>query len=212
MQIRVAVFDDNASRREALEMLINASGNMQCVGAFADCRDVVRHVSAARPDVILMDIDMPHVDGIQGMKLIRQQFGRVKILMQTVLEDNDKIFDAILAGADGYFLKQTTPERLLEGIEEVMEGGAPMTPAVARKVLQFVGKRSGAKKSTTFNLTHRETEILKLLVDGYSYKLIAEKCHISYSTVNTHVVHIYEKLQVTNAAAAVSTAMREGLV
>lgn len=212
MSIRVAVFDDNASRREALEMLINASGNMQCVGVFADCRNAVRHVSAAEPDVILMDIDMPHVDGIEGIKHIRQQFGQVKILMQTVLEDNDKIFEAILAGADGYFLKQTTPERLLQGIHEVMEGGAPMTPAVAKKVLQFVGKRSGAEKSTTFNLTQRETEILKLLVDGYSYKLIAGKCHISYSTVNTHVVHIYEKLQVTNAAAAVSTAMREGLV
>ncbi|MBK7555689.1 MAG: response regulator transcription factor [Flavobacteriales bacterium] len=212
MEIRVAVFDDNAKRREGLQLLIESSDNMACVGAWPDCRDVVRHVTETSPDVVLMDIDMPHVDGIEGVTLIRKQFKDVKILMQTVLEDNARIFAAILAGADGYLLKQTSPVKLLEGIVEVTQGGAPMTPVIAAKVLKLFTQRGSASKALDFHLTEREVEILKLLADGFSYKMIAAKCGISYATVNTHVSHIYEKLQVKSVASAVSLAVREGLV
>jgi DNA-binding NarL/FixJ family response regulator len=211
--LRVAIFDDNAKRCEGLRLLLDSTGTMQCVGTFPDCRNVVRNVVACAPDVVLMDIDMPHVDGIEGVTLLRRQFKDLKILMQTVFEDNTKIFDAILAGADGYLLKQTSPAKLLEAITEVHAGGAPMTPVVARKVLQLFAKGGRpTEERPAFDLTAREQEILKLLVEGYSYRMIAEACHISTATVNTHVSHIYEKLHVRSAAGAVSVALREGLV
>ena len=130
MELRVAIFDDNAKRREGLQLLIDSTEEMTFVGSWPDCRDVVRHITESAPDVVLMDIDMPHVDGIAGVALIRKQFKDVKILMQTVFEDNEKIFDAILAGANGYLLKQTAPTKLIDGIIEVAQGGAPMTPIV----------------------------------------------------------------------------------
>lgn len=212
MRLRVAVFDDNAKRREGLQLLIDSTENMECVGVFNDCRDVVRHVVETAPDVVLMDIDMPHVDGIEGVTLLRRQFKDLKILMQTVFEDNARIFAAILAGADGYLLKQTAPAKLLESIVEVTQGGAPMTPVIAGKVLKLFTQRSTAMGSTDFQLTEREVEILRLLVDGYSYKMIAAKCSITYATVNTHVSRIYQKLQVKSVASAVNVAIREGLV
>lgn len=212
MDIRVAIFDDNAGRLEGLQLLIDGTDNMQCVAAYPDCRDVVRHVTESKPDVVLMDIDMPHVDGIEGVKLLRRQFTELSILMQTVFEDNEKIFEAILAGANGYLLKQTAPAKLLSAIEEVMQGGAPMTPAVAKKVLAYCAGKQSARTPVDFQLSERELQILRLLVDGYSYKLIAEQCNISIGTVNSHVSHIYKKLQVKSAASAVSLALREGLV
>lgn len=212
MSIRVAVFDDNAKRREGLQLLIDSTDNMTCVGAWPDCREVVRRVMETTPDVVLMDIDMPHVDGIEGVTLIRKQFKDVKILMQTVLEDNARIFSSILAGADGYLLKQTQPGKLIEGIVEVTQGGAPMTPVIAAKVLKLFAQRGSSSKAIDFQLSERELEILKLLAEGYSYKIIAAKCNISYATVNTHVSHIYEKLQVKGVASAVNLAVREGLI
>ena len=212
MSIRVAVFDDNAKRREGLQMLIDSTDNMTCVGARPDCREVVRHVAETTPDVVLMDIDMPHVDGIEGVTLIRKQFKDVKILMQTVLEDNARIFSSILAGADGYLLKQTQPGKLIEGIVEVTQGGAPMTPVIAAKVLKLFAQRGSSSKAIDFQLSERELEILKLLAEGYSYKIIAARCDISYATVNTHVSHIYDKLQVKGVASAVNLAVREGLI
>lgn len=185
---------------------------MSCVGSFPDCRDVLRKVVACKPDVILMDIDMPHVDGVEGVTTIRQQFADVKILMQTVFEDNEKIFASIVAGADGYILKQTKPADLINGVREVIDGGAPMTPTIARKVLRLFNQKTAPGGAKEFNLTKRETEILALLVEGFSYKLIADKCNISYATVNTHVTRIYKKLQVSTVASAVKVAIKEGLV
>ncbi|MBK9275757.1 MAG: response regulator transcription factor [Flavobacteriales bacterium] len=213
MDLRVAIFDDNAKRREGLRLLIDSTEGMTFVGSWPDCRQVVRHIAETDPDVVLMDIDMPHVDGITGVSLIRKQFKDLKILMQTVFEDNDKIFHAILAGANGYLLKQTTPTKLIDGIIEVAQGGAPMTPVVAARVLQLFAQRGNtALRSVDFHLTERELEILRYLVDGYSYKMIAGECGITYATVNTHVSHIYEKLQVKGMAGAISVALREGLV
>lgn len=210
---RVAVFDDNRDRREGLSMLIDTAPNMQCVGAFTDCRNVLRHVAETTPDVVLMDIDMPHVNGIRGVELIKTHFPNVRVLMQTVFEDDDKVFASILAGADGYLLKQSMPQQVLAGIAEVMGGGAPMTPTIARKVLSFFNKRGrAAGQPSDFDLSEREIEILRLLVDGLTYRKIAERCAISYATVNSHVTRIYSKLHVRSAAGAVSIALREGLV
>jgi DNA-binding NarL/FixJ family response regulator len=212
MKLRIAIFDDNAKRREGLQLLIDSTENMTFVGSWPDCRDVVRHIAETSPDVVLMDIDMPHVDGIEGVTLIRKQFKDVKILMQTVFEDNEKIFAAILAGANGYLLKQTAPTKLIDSVVEVSQGGAPMTPTIAAKVLKLFTQRGTAAKGVDFQLTEREVQILKLLVEGFSYKMIAAECSISYATVNTHVSHIYDKLQVKSVASAVSVAIREGLV
>src|SRR5258706_9807211 len=128
--IKVAVFDDNTSRLELLEMLLNSTEGMQCTGAFEDCCDIIKNLLKNIPNVVLMDIDMPHVNGIEGLKLIKKQFPQVKVLMQTVFEDDAKIFDAICAGADGYILKKTPPAKLIDAITEVVSGGAPMTPTV----------------------------------------------------------------------------------
>jgi DNA-binding NarL/FixJ family response regulator len=209
--IRVAVFDDHAHRREALCLLLEGVADMDCVGAFPDCREVVERVEACRPDVVLMDIDMPHVDGIRGVALLRERFADLHILMQTVFEDDDKILRAIRAGANGYLLKQTPPEKLVNGIREVVQGGAPMTPVIARRVLELFQGRDRTMRAG-FNLTQRELEILALLVKGFSYKMIAAELGISYPTVNTHVGHIYQKLHVPSVAAAVSLAVKNRLV
>jgi DNA-binding NarL/FixJ family response regulator len=206
-KLKVAVFDDNKPRRELLQLLIDSSDEFVCTGAYEDCRDAVKKVSNFRPDVILMDIDMPYVNGIEGLKQIKQAFPDIRILMQTVFEDEDKIFSAILSGADGYILKKTPPAKLLEAIKDVAEGGSPMTPIVARHVLLLFNNKHQKIPKEDFDLTPRELEILSFLVEGYSYKMIADKCHISYPTVNTHITHIYEKLHVSSGTEAVAKAI-----
>jgi len=209
---KVAVFDDNLARREGLQLLINAMDQMQCVGVYPDCTDAVHRLKSNLPDVVLMDINMPNVDGIEGLKQIKKSFPEIKVVMQTIFEDEGKILEAICSGADGYIIKQKSPMKLIEGITEVMEGGAPMTPSVAFKVLKLFNSSKKIVTESTIKITTRETEILNLLVDGYSYKMIAKKCFISYATVNKHISNIYAKLQVNSVAAAVSKAIKEGLV
>ncbi len=193
-------------------MLIDSTETLECVGAFNDCSDVVRNLEDTDPEVVLMDIDMPKVNGIEGLLALRPHFPDLKVLMQTVFEDDEKVFAAICAGADGYILKQASPAILLDGIAEVLNGGAPMTPTIARKVLQLFSKQNKMSKMEEFKLTSRELEILEFLVKGYSYKMIAEACCISYPTVNTHISKIYSKLHVQSSAGAVAIAIREGLV
>lgn len=210
--IRVAVFDDNKPRRELLALLLNSSDGLRCTGSYEDCRDIVRNISANTPDLVLMDIDMPHVNGIEGMRLVKQHFPQVKIMMQTIFEDDEKIFDAIMAGADGYILKKTPPARLLDAITDIMSGGSPMTSTVARQVLQLFKNKNHPGAAAHFDLTDREQEILGLLVKGLSYKMIASKCSISYTTVNTHIKHIYEKLHVNSGTEAVAKAIEYNIV
>ena len=212
MDIQVAIFDDNESRRDGLEIMINLTEGMNCVGAFPDCSNVILDIERTRPDIVLMDIDMPKVNGIEGVKLIRTKNAGIKILMQTVFEDDEKILASICAGADGYILKKTPPHELLNGIVEVMNGGAPMTPVLARQLLRFLKKGNPELPASDFDLTQREHEILSLLVQGLSYKMIASKCNVSTATVNTHVQHIYEKLHVHSVVEAVTKAITHKIV
>jgi DNA-binding NarL/FixJ family response regulator len=211
-EIKVVVFDDNKPRRELLQLLLDNSEGLTCTGAYEDCRNILEHIRANVPDVILMDIDMPHVNGIEGLIEVRRHYPTVKVLMQTVFEDDDKIFDAIVAGADGYILKKTPPAKLLEAITEVMEGGAPMTPTVARQVLLLFNNKHQRIEKKDFHLSPREQEILGFLVQGLSYKMIAAECHISYATVNSHISHIYEKLHVGSGTEAVAKAMEHRII
>lgn len=212
MDKRIVIFDDNIKRRESLEMLIDLSDDMICVGSFPDCSNVLNNIDKSEPDLVLMDIDMPNVNGIEGVTIIRTKYPNLKILMQTVFEDDEKLFACIRAGADGYILKKTQPLELLDAINEALEGGAPMTPSIARQVLRFVGSTENKQKSEDFKLTARETEILSLLVQGLSYKMIASRCFVSLPTVNSHVQHIYEKLQVNSAVEAVTKAIGDKIV
>lgn len=212
MDKRIVIFDDNIKRRESLEMLIDLSDDMICVGSFPDCSNVLNNIDKSEPDLVLMDIDMPNVNGIEGVTIIRTKYPHLKILMQTVFEDDEKLFACIRAGADGYILKKTQPLELLDAINEALEGGTPMTPSIARQVLRFVGSTENKQKSEDFKLTARETEILSLLVQGLSYKMIASRCFISLPTVNSHVQHIYEKLQVNTAVEAVTKAIGNKIV
>lgn len=212
MDKRIVVFDDNRKRRDSLEMLIDLTDGLTCAGIFQDCSNVLDDIKKSQPDLVLMDIDMPNVNGIEGVIIIRTKFPAVKILMQTVFEDDEKLFACIRAGADGYILKKAQPLELLNAIEDVLNGGAPMTPSIARQVLRFVSSIQNRKKTEDFNLTTRETEILSLLVQGLSYKMIANRCNISLPTVNTHIQNIYEKLQVNSAVEAVTKAIGNKII
>lgn len=211
-KIKIVIVEDNKARRDLLELLVNTSDDLICVGAYPDGRHILKHIAETSPDVILMDIDMPHVNGIEALTLIRTQFSTVKVLMQTIFEDEEKIFDAIMAGADGYLLKKTPPAKLLEAITEVLEGGAPMTPIVAKQVLLLFNNKHQKFSRNDFQLTSKEIEILNYLVQGSSYKMIADKCNVSYSTVNSHISHIYAKLQVSSGTEAVAKAISHKLV
>ena len=212
MDIRVVIFEDNFLLRESLYQLINGSAGLTCVGAFANCDNIVAHMEKTVPHVVLMDIQMPGKNGIEGVKIIKEHFPDTKIIMQTVVEDDGKIFASICSGAFGYLLKNTAPTRLLQAIVEVYEGGAPMTPAIAGKVLENFRRQSPASSGELNDLSTREKEILECLVEGMSYKMIASSCKISIDTVRFHIRHIYEKLHVGSKSEAVAKAIRGQIV
>lgn len=209
--IKVLIYDDNSSRRESLELLLKTYNDFNVLGSFSDCSFVADEIKKLQPDVVLMDIQMPNVDGIHGVKIINHLFPNVKVIMQTVFEDDEKIFDALRYGASGYILKKTEPEKIIEAIYDVLSGGSPMTPSIATRVLSFF--RDKQKQGTNdFGLTERETEILQYLVNGKSYKMIADAMNISYHTVNSHIKKIYDKLQVHSVSEAVSKALQEKII
>jgi len=211
LEIKVAIFEDNKLLRESLQLLVNNAEGMACSGAFPDANKLLRHMQIADPDVVMMDINMPGISGIEAVHLIKEKFPHVHILIQTVFDDNDKIFAAICAGASRYMLKKTPPLKMIEAIRETYLGGAPMTASVAVKVLQMFRQQT-VKKVEFIDLSGREKEILALLVKGKSYKAIATTCFISIDTVSTHVRHIYEKLHVHSKSEAVAKAINQKLV
>jgi DNA-binding NarL/FixJ family response regulator len=212
MEIKVALFEDNKKLRESLEQLINSAEGMTCTGSFSDANKLIQNMQQANPDVVMMDINMPGISGIEAVKMIKEKFPNVHILMQTVFDDNDKIFAAICAGASGYMLKKTAPQKMIEAIRETYQGGAPMTPSVAVKVLEMFRLQTRVEKNEFIDLSEREREILGMLVKGKSYKAVASDCFISIDTVSTHVRHIYEKLHVHSKSEAVAKAIFQKLV
>ena len=210
--LRVAIFEDNRNLREGLYQLINGSPGFECVGAFANCTDIVNDIRKTNPDVILMDIEMPGISGIDAVQIAKEKFPDIKILMETIFDDNDKVFHSICNGAEGYILKNTPPSQMLQAIREVYDGGSPMTPSIARKVLKMVRHKPASETVHDFDLSDREKEVLKYLVEGMSYKLIAESCFISPETVNGHIKNIYKKLQVHSKSEAVAKAIKGKIV
>jgi DNA-binding NarL/FixJ family response regulator len=199
MTIKVFVYDDNESRRDSLKALVELTPEILFTGAAADCSNLANDMNKYAPDVVLMDINMPNVDGMEGLRQIRQFFPHIKVLMQTVFDDSEKIFTSIRNGASGYILKKDSPQRILQAIQEVHEGGAVMNPGIAQKVLEFF-----QPKKTKTTLTERETQVLTLLAEGLSYKMIADKLALSFHTVNTHAKNIYEKLHVASLGEAIA--------
>lgn len=201
--IKVAVVEDNALLRNSLINLFDKTGEIQCVAALNSLMNVVSDIGHALPDIILMDIGLPNISGIEGVRTVKANFPGILIMMFTVFDDEEKIFDAIKMGASGYLLKKTPPEEIVFAIKELYEGGAPMSASIARKVIQSFQTET-PNKTADYNLTVRENEILYSLVDGLSYKKIAEKYCISISTIRTHICNIYTKLHVHSKSAAVA--------
>ena len=210
---RVLIYEDNPDLQASLSQLIAGASGLSLVGAFSNCNQVTTDVARLQPHVVLMDIDMPGINGIEGLRRIKAGTPDINVVMLTVFEENERVFGAVCAGADGYLLKKTPPARLLEAIGEVRAGGAPMTPAIARQVLQLFPKATPtvASDDSAATLSPREREILRLLVEGYSYKMIAADREISIDTVRSHIKKIYEKLHVRSMTEAVSKALRQGL-
>ncbi len=208
---RVLIYEDNPQLREGLTMLINGSAGFEVMAAFKNCNNVVEEVAAFNPDVILMDIDMPGTNGIEGLKKIRETNTAVKILMLTVFDDNKNVFDAISNGANGYILKKTPPAKILEYLADAQTGGAPMTSSIATQVLKMFSGIHG-EKGDNYDLSDREKQVLQLLVNGYSYKMIAAEMFIAIDTVRSHIKKIYEKLQVNSKSEAVAKAFKNRIV
>lgn len=209
--IDVVIYDDNVARRSMIESLMQINETLNCVGSFDDCSTVLNDMEMLRPNVVLMDIEMPNVNGIEGVKLIKQHFPNTKVIMQTVFDDDDKIFASIQAGAEGYVLKNASADSLLQSIVEVHEGGAFMTPSVALKVMKYFNSQNKVTHEE-YHLTQKEKEVLSFLSEGLSYKMVAEKLTISYNTVNSHIKNIYQKLHVNSLGEAISVAIKNRLV
>jgi DNA-binding NarL/FixJ family response regulator len=212
MSIKVVLFEDNQSLRKGLFQLIDGSPGFECAGAYANCDNLVKNIRETMPDVVLMDIEMPGMTGIEAVQVIKENFPNVKILMETIFEDEDKIFSSICNGAEGYILKNIAPIEILNAIKEIYEGGAPMTPVVASKVLKMFKNRSSGSDKESFDFTKRELEILKCLVEGMSYKIIADSCFVSIDTVRAHIKNIYRKLHVNSKTEAVTKAIRKNII
>jgi DNA-binding NarL/FixJ family response regulator len=211
MDLRILVYEDNDDLRDSLTALLRGTPGFELAGAFSNCSEVEEQVSELIPDVVLMDIDMPIVNGIEGLKTIRQIAPQTHVIMLTVFDDDSSVFEAITLGASGYLLKRTPPVKILEAITEVYNGGAPMTPVIARKVIELF-KDKKQSPNNKFELTDRELEVLKLIVDGNSVKLIADELNLSQDAVKSRIKKIYEKLHVHNLGEAVAKAFRNRLV
>jgi DNA-binding NarL/FixJ family response regulator len=211
LDIRVSLFDDNTALRDSLYYLISGTPGFAIAGIYPDCNHLLENLNQSCPDVILMDIDMPGLNGIDATALIKSHFPEINVLILTSYDDSAKIFDALQSGATGYLLKKTTPAKIMEAITEVSQGGAPMNASIARKVLEFFSEKKNITQNE-YDLSPREQDVLRCLVKGDSYKMIAARCFISMGTVCTHIANIYKKLHVNSKSEAVAKAIRERLI
>jgi len=214
MSLRVAIFDDNRNVRQSIALLISTNMGMEVVGSFANVLTCVKDCLKCKPDIVLMDIQMPGMNGIEGVLLLKRELPSIQILMQTVFEDEDRVFDAICAGASGYILKDDLKNKLIDAIQELHYGGSPMSPSIARKVINklHAPERISKNLSHEYKLSPREKEVLLCIVNGLSYKMVAAELFISYETVRSHIKKIYEKLHVASLTEAVAKAIKQGIV
>ncbi len=212
-EIRVAIFEDNPIMIDAYRSILNGSPGYTCTGSFTSCNDWKHDIERSRPDVVLMDIEMAGINGIKATGLIKKEFPDTRILIQTVFEDDVKIFEALCAGANGYILKNTSPVKMLEAVSDVHDGGVAFNPAVAAKVVKLFQQFIAPSQTVNnYQLTNREKEILQHLTEGMPMPRIAEKIFLSYETVRGYVKSIYQKLHVASATEAVAKALKEKLV
>ncbi len=209
--IRIAIFEDNQKFRESLEFIIVTTTDMELSGCFDDTNRLVERMEVLQPDVVLMDINIPVMNGIEATSVIKHKFPYIQVCIQTVFEEDDKVFASLCAGASGYILKNSPPDRILQAIREVADGGLFFTPSIAKKVLVSFSQQYSSKPEF-IQLTDKEKEILKLLVDGLSYKMIADGTGLSIHTIHTHIRHIYEKLHVNSSSQAVAKAIKQKLI
>jgi len=216
MNIRIAIFDDNKNIRNSIALLLSTEPSFEVVGSFRDAEHCVEDILTIRPDVILMDIEMPGVNGIEAIRLLKKEVPHVEILIQTVFEDDDRIYDSILAGASGYMLKSQINNCLVGAVKDLQSGGSPMSPSIARRVLNLMQQNGPLtikrRSAVQYNLTPREKEVLTCLVNGLSYKMIASDLNITYETVRSHMKNIYEKLHVASLTEVVAKAINQNIV
>ena len=225
-EIKVAIIEDEARIREGLGMLIGLADGFRCSDQYASMEEALEKIGKsppdsalpsvvppdiALPDIILVDIELPGMTGIQGIRLLKERYPDLRLVMLTVYSDDDRIFEALCAGATGYLLKKTAPERLLESLKDVMAGGAPMSPEVARRVIALFHHVRPPERAN-YHLTPHETRLLKLLVEGHTYKTAAAELNSSIHTISFHMRNIYSKLQVHSKSEAVAKALRDRVV
>jgi DNA-binding NarL/FixJ family response regulator len=207
----VAIIEDLADIREGLRKLIGATAGFRCTGAYPSMEQALPGIALNLPDVALVDIGLPGVSGIEGMRIIKQRHPAIHLVVLSVYDDDDRIFEALCAGACGYLLKKTPPVELLQGVRQAASGGVPMSPEVARTVIALF-RQFRPPERADYQLTPHETRLLKMLVDGHNYKTAAAELKLSVNTVSFYMKSIYEKLQVHSKSEAVSKALRSGLI
>jgi DNA-binding NarL/FixJ family response regulator len=212
MPVRIIIYEDNTHLRESLISLLLLTHDYAVLNSFPDCSAVAEQIQTYKPDVVLMDIDMPGINGIEAVKKIRSFDKKVQIIMLTVFDDNAHVFEAMYAGANGYLLKKYVSDKLTNAIREVLDGGAPMSPSIARMVINNMQQSAQQVAGNDYQLTGREKETLQLLSRGNSFKMIAAELNISIDTVRTHIKRIYDKLHVRSQIEAVSKAINEKIV
>jgi len=212
MAIGVSIYEDHLTLLESLSDLICDTEGLALCTASSSAVNILAQCRENYPDIILMDIDMPEITGIEATRMVKKEFPDINIMMLTVFEDRDKIFEALCAGATGYLLKKTPSTQIISAIEDLHRGGSPMSSGIARKVLEYFSRQNGHEKKESYQLSPREIDILKRLVIGDSYKMVADACFISIGTVYSHINNLYKKLHVNSKSEAVVKAMREKLV
>jgi DNA-binding NarL/FixJ family response regulator len=210
MKTKIILYDDNETLGNSIKLMIEEEEELEVIAYFTNAETVNEDIVELKPDVVLMDIDMPGINGVEAVKTIRKTSEHLPIIMLTVFDDNDNIFNAICAGASGYILKRSATEEIPNAIKNVLTGGAPMTGSVARKVLQMIPEKESIKEN--FNLTNHEKSVLQFLVNGYSYKMIASELGVSIDAIRFHIKKIYDKLHVHSATEAVGKALKNKLV
>jgi DNA-binding NarL/FixJ family response regulator len=207
---KVAIIEDQRTLRDGFAVLIDGTEGFRCTGAFRSVEDALRGIASTVPDVALVDIGLPGMNGIEGVRILKDRYPGLTMLMLTVYDEDERVFDALCAGACGYLLKKTPPARLLESIKEAAGGGAPMSPEIARKVVALF-RDVRPPRQAEHDLTPHELRLLKLMVDGHSYKTAAAELGVSYNTICFHIKNVYGKLQVHSKSEAVTKALRQRL-